>query len=114
MCVHACTCRWITQHGLALNCNCDLGWAQADGPSGAAPGRRSIVPCGIKDMPVGTLTDVLREVRSRGRSRDSGGEGGHGHGGQVEARDIETKEARACIVAAFEKVFGCECRVASR
>ena len=39
--------RWITQHGIAINCNCDTHWALDD-----------IVPCGINDMPVGTLNDI--------------------------------------------------------
>ena len=37
--------RWISQHGLALNVECDLG------------GFAAIVPCGIADRPVGRLVD---------------------------------------------------------
>ena len=41
--------RWITQHGIAINCNCDLAWAIED-----------IVPCGIKDLPVENLDNIAR------------------------------------------------------
>jgi len=37
--------RWISQHGLALNVDCDLA------------GFAAIVPCGIADRPVGRLAD---------------------------------------------------------
>jgi lipoyl(octanoyl) transferase len=37
--------RWISQHGLALNVDCDLA------------GFAAIVPCGIADRPVGRLRD---------------------------------------------------------
>ena len=39
--------RWISQHGLALNVDCDLG------------GFAAIVPCGIRDRPVGRLADWI-------------------------------------------------------
>jgi len=39
--------RWISQHGLALNVNCDLS------------GFASIVPCGLADRAVGRLCDWL-------------------------------------------------------
>lgn len=39
--------RWITQHGLALNVDCDLS------------GFAAVVPCGIADRPVGRLLDHL-------------------------------------------------------
>ena len=42
--------RWITQHGLALNVNCDL------------EGFRSVVPCGLTGRPVGRLCDWLPEL----------------------------------------------------
>ena len=43
--------RDVTMHGFALNANCDLGWAQ------------SIVPCGIPDADVTTLSrEAGREV----------------------------------------------------
>ena len=39
--------RWITQHGLALNVNCDL------------EGFGSVVPCGLEGRPVGRLCDWI-------------------------------------------------------
>ncbi|MEB3234192.1 MAG: lipoyl(octanoyl) transferase LipB [Cyanobacteriota bacterium] len=39
--------RWVSQHGLALNVDCDLG------------GFAAIVPCGIGDRPVGRLSDWI-------------------------------------------------------
>jgi lipoyl(octanoyl) transferase len=42
--------RWISQHGLALNVNCQL------------EGFASIVPCGIADRPVGRLVDWRPEL----------------------------------------------------
>jgi lipoyl(octanoyl) transferase len=39
--------RWITQHGLALNVNCDLD------------GFEAVVPCGLSGRPVGRLSDWL-------------------------------------------------------
>jgi lipoyl(octanoyl) transferase len=39
--------RDVTMHGFALNCDCDLGWTQ------------SIVPCGIADAGVTSLTQEL-------------------------------------------------------
>jgi len=39
--------RWISQHGLALNVDCDL------------TGFAAIVPCGIADRPVGRLADWI-------------------------------------------------------
>jgi len=44
--------RWISQHGLALNVDCDLG--------GFGP----IVPCGLADRPVGRLTQWLPGLTS--------------------------------------------------
>ncbi len=42
--------RWVTSHGFALNISCDL-----------TPFRDLIVPCGISDAAVTTLSDVLQE-----------------------------------------------------
>ncbi len=43
--------RGVTMHGFALNCNCDLGWAQ------------EIIPCGLEDAEVTSLSQELgREV----------------------------------------------------
>ena len=42
--------RWITQHGLALNVNCDL------------EGFESVVPCGLKGRAVGRLCDWIPEL----------------------------------------------------
>jgi lipoyl(octanoyl) transferase len=44
--------RWISQHGLALNVDCDLA------------GFAAIVPCGIADRPVGRLLDHCPGVRA--------------------------------------------------
>jgi lipoyl(octanoyl) transferase len=43
--------RWISQHGLALNVNCDLA------------GFAAIVPCGLADRAVGRLCDWLPGLR---------------------------------------------------
>ena len=42
--------RWISQHGLALNVNCDLA------------GFAAIVPCGLVGRPVGRLSDWLPDL----------------------------------------------------
>jgi lipoyl(octanoyl) transferase len=42
--------RWISQHGLALNVDCSL------------EGFGAIVPCGLRDQPVGRLSDWLPAV----------------------------------------------------
>ena len=44
--------RWISQHGLALNVDCDLA------------GFEAIVPCGIGDRPVGRLVEWCPELTS--------------------------------------------------
>ena len=54
--------RWITQHGLALNVNCDL------------EGFGSVVPCGLEGRPVGRLCDWipgLELMTVQGLMRDS-------------------------------------------
>ncbi|MFZ9952627.1 MAG: lipoyl(octanoyl) transferase LipB [Vulcanococcus sp.] len=45
--------RWISQHGLALNVEADLS------------GFAAVVPCGIRDRPVGRLVDVRPELTAR-------------------------------------------------
>lgn len=42
--------RWISQHGLALNVSCSM------------EGFEAIVPCGIRDRPVGRLCDWVPEL----------------------------------------------------
>ncbi|MCP9942822.1 lipoyl(octanoyl) transferase LipB [Cyanobium sp. ATX 6E8] len=46
--------RWISQHGLALNVDCDLA------------GFAAVVPCGLADHPVGRLADWRPELTSEG------------------------------------------------
>ena len=46
--------RWISQHGLALNVEADLA------------GFAAVVPCGIRDRPVGRLADWRPELRAAG------------------------------------------------
>ena len=45
--------RWISQHGLALNVDCDL--------AGFAP----VVPCGLADRPVGRLVDWRPQLNAQ-------------------------------------------------
>ena len=45
--------RWISQHGLALNVEADLAGFQA------------VVPCGIRDRPVGRLVDWQPELTAQ-------------------------------------------------
>ena len=63
--------RWVSMHGIALNCDNDL--AAFD----------SIVPCGIQDFGVTSLT-------------------------QETGRRVGLNEAQPAVRAAFETVFGCE------
>ena len=46
-CCCCCCRRWITQHGLALNVDCDL------------EGFSSVVPCGLANHPVGRLNQWI-------------------------------------------------------
>ena len=66
---------WISTHGIALNCEPDL------------TGFRLIVPCGIKEYPVTSLSAEL-------------------------GRSVPRAEALPVAVAAFEAVFGLELRCA--
>ena len=60
---------WITSHGFALNANPDLAYFGA------------VVPCGIADRPVTSLSRLL-------------------------GRDVSPEEARPPVVAAMRQVFG--------
>ena len=61
--------RSVTLHGFALNCTTDLGWYDA------------IVPCGLADRGVASLTDVAK-------------------------RDITVEEALPSVARRFAEVFG--------
>jgi lipoyl(octanoyl) transferase len=45
--------RWISQHGLALNVDCDLA------------GFGAVVPCGLRDRPVGRLVDWRPQLNAQ-------------------------------------------------
>ncbi|WP_269622435.1 lipoyl(octanoyl) transferase LipB [Prochlorococcus marinus] len=45
--------RWVTQHGLALNVNCDLS------------GFNEIIPCGLSEHPIGKINEFIPEVKMR-------------------------------------------------
>ena len=45
--------RWISQHGLALNVDCDLA------------GFAAVVPCGLGDRPVGRLVDWRPQLNAQ-------------------------------------------------
>lgn len=61
--------RWVSMHGIAMNCNNDLSPFDA------------IVPCGIRDFGVTSLTRLV-------------------------GRDVPVDEATPILVSAFEEVFG--------
>ena len=61
---------YVTSHGLALNCNVDLKWFE------------EIVPCGIKDKGVTSLTNEL-------------------------ARDVSVEEVIPVLIKKFEENFEC-------
>ena len=44
--------RWITQHGMALNVNCEMG------------GFEAIIPCGLEGKSVGRLNDWIPELKT--------------------------------------------------
>jgi lipoate-protein ligase B len=89
--------RWVTQHGLALNCDCDLAWAAPKDSSDSSSGRhRQIVPCGINDMGVGTVAGAVAAAWQRsGRLGAPPG--------------VSVFDAAPHVLSAFEEVFGCEC-----
>lgn len=68
------TSRWITQHGFALNVCTDLSHFDL------------IVPCGIRDYGVTSLTKLIE-------------------------RDISVTEPISSVIASFEQVFQLPCRV---
>lgn len=66
--------RYLTTHGLALNCNTDLKWFS------------HIVPCGIPDKSVTSLTQQLQ-------------------------RDISISQVIPQFIETFEGVFNVKCEV---
>ena len=120
--------RWVTMHGLALNCDCGLAWAQPPHtphtpPRGCAPlappivaataaGVGGIIPCGIKNLPVGTLSEVALAAweRRQRRGGDSLGDTSTPPGPlPLPSPSVGVAQARAHVVAAFADVFGCSC-----
>ena len=111
--------RWVTQHGLALNCDCDLAWASPKATKSSGSDRRCslldevdgaanspnnsgddshahIVPCGISDMKVGSLSGVIVEAWKQ-------------LGCAGAPPSISVLNAAPHLLNAFEEVFGCEC-----
>ena len=68
--------RYVTYHGLALNCNVDLKWFE------------HIVPCGIEDKSVSTLSHLAK-------------------------RDVTVKEMTPHLIKSFEKKFGADLKLKS-
>lgn len=69
--------RYVTYHGLALNCNVDLSWFD------------QIVPCGIEDKAVTSLSRLL-------------------------GREVTVEEMSPLLVNSFERAFQASLRVRSR
>lgn len=69
--------RYVTYHGLTLNCNVDLSWFE------------KIVPCGIEDKAVTSLSRLL-------------------------GREVTVDEMRPLLVKSFESVFDTKLRVRSQ
>jgi len=63
--------RYVTMHGFAINCDCDLKWFD------------EIVPCGIEDKKVTSLSEVL--------------------GRQVTVGEVSKK-----VISSVEEIFNCE------
>jgi lipoyl(octanoyl) transferase len=87
MVLHA--CRWVTFHGLALNVCPDLG------PF------RDIVPCGIKDKPVGSVAGLLQRQQQQELSPEQ----------QQAAHGELLLEYRFALLDALSDVFGLELTV---
>lgn len=70
------TSRWVTMHGIALNVSTDLGYF------------KHIVPCGIDDKAVASMTHELGAV-------------------------VDMEQVKAHFLAAFQQVFGCTLHAAT-